>query len=192
MQRRLSCFVENLIAGADSDYCFGNARALDEAEVALLKSRYKVSNEERIRYTTVTTERCGALFVEHEEFRRNAMTTHSVESWRQVGDICLKDAQQPELSKRGRADAAFDACYMYARCILGAKSARPEHPDPSVLDAAAAQLRWAVLVMRPARQHLYKRYAPLRDDGHYDALLALALRLKAAASADGISAGGHR
>lgn len=181
-----------MIAGADSDYFFGNARALDEAKVALLKSRYKVSNEELTRYTTVSTERGGSLLVELNEFRRNAMTTQSVESWRQVGDICLKDAQQPELSKRGRADAAFDACHMYARCILGAKSERPEHPDPSVLNAAAAELRWAVSVMRPARRHLYKRYAPLRDDPHYDALLALALQLKGAASAGIISAGGHR
>ena len=120
------------------------------------------------------------------------MTTQNVESWRQVGDICLKDAQQPELSRRSRADAAFDASYMYARCILGAKSERPEHPDPSVLNAAAAELRWAVSVIRPARQHLYNRYAPLRDDRHYDTLMALALQLKAAASADIISAGGLR
>jgi len=120
------------------------------------------------------------------------MTTQSVESWRQVGDICLKDARQPELSKRGRADAAFDACCMYARCILGAKSERPEHPDPSVLNAAAAELRWAVSVMRPARQHLYRRYVPLRKDRYYHALMVLALQLKAAASADVFPAGGHR
>ena len=120
------------------------------------------------------------------------MTTQNVESWRQVGDICLKGAQQPELSKRSRADAVFDASYMYARCILGAKSEQPEHPDSSGLDAAAAQLRWAGSVMCPARQHLYRRYAPLRDDRYDDALLALALQLKAAASAGIISAGGHR
>ena len=119
------------------------------------------------------------------------MTTKNVESWRHVGDICLKDARQPALSKRSRSDAAFDACYMYARCILGEESERPEHPDPSVLNDAAAELHWAVSVMRPARQHLYKRYAPLRDDRYYDALMALVLQLEAAASADGISAGGH-
>lgn len=105
-----------------------------------------------------------------------------------MGDIYLRDAQQPELSTRGRTDAAFDACFMYARCIVGEKSELYTHPDRSIFVLAATALGWDDRVLRPARKHFYARDNPLRDASQFDALMALALRLKDALDADGIPA----
>ena len=113
--------------------------------------------------------------------------TKCLEAWRQVGDIHLRDAQQPELSGRSRTDAAFDACYMYSRCIVGEKSELYTHPDTSIFVLAVAELGWYHCVLRPARQHVYARDNPLRDASQFDVLLALALRLKDALGADGVS-----
>ncbi|OOG58190.1 hypothetical protein B0E49_04260 [Polaromonas sp. C04] len=111
------------------------------------------------------------------------MTTEKIEAWRRLGDVYLQDARQPELSMRSRADAAFDACYMYARCVVGEHSELYKHPDESVLTLACAELGWVHSVLRPVRQHLHRRFEPLRDGSEFDVLMALALRLKEAAGA---------
>ncbi|WP_157040521.1 hypothetical protein [Polaromonas naphthalenivorans] len=118
------------------------------------------------------------------------MTIKGMQAWRELGDIHLQDARQPELSRRSRTDAAFDVCYMYARCIVGEKSELYDHPDASIFVLAATQLGWMDSVLRPARQHVHERDEPLRVASQYDVLLTLALRLMGALGADRIPAEG--
>lgn len=158
----------------------------DEAERAFMTARYNVSNEELAERTTAAPDMGGSLLVELNKCMEQKMTTKGMQAWRQLGDIHLQDAQQPELSRRSRTDAAFDACYMYARCIVGKKSELYDHPDTSIFVLAAAELGWYHCVLRPARQHVYARNNRLRIASQYDMLLALALRLKGALDADGI------
>lgn len=120
------------------------------------------------------------------------MTTEKIETWRKLGDVYLQDAYQPELSEPRRADAAFDACYMYARCIVGDRSELYSHPDTSVLNLAAVELGWDFSMLRPVRQHLYKRHEPLRGGSQFPVLLALAVQLQDAINASGISTESHK
>ena len=102
----------------------------------------------------------SSLLVGLNAFMEQKMTAKGTKTWRQVGGIHLQDAQQPELSERGRTDAAFDACYMYARCIVGEKSELYTHPDRSIFVLAATALGWDDRVLRPARKHVHARNNP--------------------------------
>jgi len=162
----------------------------DESERAFMTARYEVSNEELAKRTTAASDMGGSLLAGLNAFMEQKMTAKGTTSWRELGDIHLQDARQPELSGRSRTDAAFDACYIYTRCIVGKKSGLYDHPNASVFVLAAAELGWLDSVLRPARQHVHERDNPLRDASQFDALLALALRLKGALDASGVSAEG--
>ncbi len=155
----------------------------EKAEQAYLQARYNVTEEQLVARINAAPDMGGALLVELNELMEKKMTTEKIEAWRQLGDVYLQDARQEVLSMPSRADAAFDASYMYARCVVGERSELYRHPDPVVLNLAAAELGWVHSVLRPVRQHLYMRYEPLRDGSKFDVLMALALRLKEAAGA---------
>jgi len=159
----------------------------DEAERAFMTARYDVSNEQLAERTAAAPDIGGSLLVGLNAFMEQKITANSFQAWRQMGDIHLQDARQPEMSGRSRTDAAFDACYMYARCIVGEKSKLYDHPDTSIFVLAAAELGWYHCVVRPARKHVYARDNPLRDASQFEALLALALRLKGAFDSGGAS-----
>ena len=158
----------------------------DEAECAFMNARYDVSNEELAERTAGGADMGCSLLEGLNALLEQKMTAKGMKTWRELGDIHLRDAQQPELSMRGRTDAAFDACYLYARCIVGEKSELYTHPDRSIFVLSATALGWDDRVLRPARKHVYARDNPLRDASQFDVLLALALRLKGALGADGI------
>lgn len=164
----------------------------DETERAYMQARYNVSDEELVARMNTASDMGGSLLVELNEFMEKAMTTEKIQAWREAGDIYLQDAQYECLSMPSRADAAFDACYMYARCIVGDKSELYSHPDTSVLNLAATELGWDFSVLRPVRQHLYRRYEPLRDGSQFDVLLALAVELKGAINTAGIQTESHK
>lgn len=156
----------------------------DEAERAFIKARYNVSSEELASRISAAPDIGGSLLAGLNAFMEQKMTTNSLQAWREMGDIYFQDAQQqPELSERSRTDAAFDACYMYARCIVGKKSELYDHPDTSIFVLAAAELGWYHCVLRPARQHVYARNNRLRVASQLEALLELAFRLKGALDA---------
>ena len=96
----------------------------------------------------------------------------------------LKEAQREELPQRIRADAAFDAAYMYSRVAMAGADEELRHPHPAVLTGAAERLGWSLEVMATAMQYLGNWYSPLRGDNRYDELLAIALRIKAAVDTD--------
>lgn len=96
-----------------------------------------------------------------------------------MADGWLQEAQREELSLRIRADAAFDAGYMYCRVAMAGTDEKLEHPHREVLTGAAERLGWSPEVMALALQYLEEWYAPSRGDDRLDELLALALRLKA-------------
>ena len=162
----------------------------DEAARALMTARYDVSNEQLAERTAAVPDMGSSLLVGLNAFMEQKITANSLPVWRQMGDIYLQDARQPELSGRSRTDAAFDALYMYARCIVGEKSKLYDHPDTSIFVLAAAELGWYHNVLRPARQHVYARDNPLRDARQFDVLLALALRLKGALGVDDVPSEG--
>ena len=115
------------------------------------------------------------------------MSTQKIQAWRHAADICLRDAQYECLSMSGRTDAAFDSCYLYARCVVGEKSELYTHPDASIFVLAATELGWFHCVLRPARQHVYKRDKPPRDGSQFDVLMALAVRLERAIGVNDIT-----
>ena len=158
------------------------------AKRAFVTARYNVSNKELAERMADAPDMGGSLLVGLNAFMEQKMTAKGMKNWREMGNIHLRDAQQQELSERGRTDAAFDACYMFARCIVGEKSELYKHPDRSIFVLAATALGWDDRVLRPARKHVYARDNPLRDASQFDALMALALRLKDALDADGIPA----
>lgn len=164
-----------------------SVRPSDEAERDYLLARYNVSDKELAARTTAAPCLGGSLLVELNEFLGMKVSIQKIHAWREAADICLRDAQYEGLSITGRADAAFDACYLYARCIVGEKSELYTHPDTSIFVLAAAELGWFHYVLRPARQHVYERDKPLRDGSQFDVLMALAVRLKRAIDADAIS-----
>ena len=153
----------------------------EKDEQANLQARYNVTDEQLVAHINAAPDMGGSLLVELSEFMEKKLTAEKIEAWRRIGDVYLQDARQEVLSMCSRADAAFDAAYMYARCIVGEKSELYEHPDPAVLNLAAAELGWVHSVLRPVRQHLYRRDDPLRDGIQFDVLMALAVRLKEAA-----------
>ena len=156
----------------------------------LMTARCDVSNEQLADRTTAAPDMGGSLLVGLNAFMEQKMTAKGMKNWREMGNIHLRDAQQQELSERGRTDAAFDACYMFARCIVGEKSELYKHPDRSIFVLAATALGWDDRVLRPARKHVHARDNPLRDASQFEALLELALRLKGALDASGASAEG--
>ncbi|MDR3453167.1 MAG: hypothetical protein P4L96_10240 [Rhodoferax sp.] len=122
---------------------------------------------------------------EQNEKSRNVgdldMTTDKHTQTRQkmeLAEAYFKDAQYQGLSVRSRADAAFDACYMYALVLLGPSSAGRRHPDPEVLVLAAETLGWSRADIEPAVERLKERDEPLRDGSRYEKLIALARRLR--------------
>ena len=162
----------------------------DEAERAFMTARYDVSNEQLAERTAAAPDMGGSLLTGLNAFMQQKITANSLQAWRHMGDIYLQDARQPELSTRGRTDAVFDACYMYARCIVGEKSELYTHPDRSIFLLAATALGWDDRVLRPVRKHVYARDNPLRDASQFDVLLALALRLKGALGVDDVPSEG--
>lgn len=108
------------------------------------------------------------------------MTPEKIETFRAMADGWLEEAQREELSLRIRADAAFDASYMYCRVAMAGMDEKLEHPHREVLTGAANRLGWTPETMALALQYLEEWYAPLRGDNRLDELLVLALRLKAA------------
>ena len=148
---------------------------------------YNVSDTELAARTAAASSMGGSLLVELNEFVEMKMSTQIIQAWRHAADICLRDAQYEGLSMTGRADAAFDACYLYARCVVGEKSELFAHPDASIFVLAAAELGWLHCLLRPARQHVYERDKPLRDGSQFDTLMALAVRLEHAIGADDIT-----
>lgn len=109
------------------------------------------------------------------------MTPENIEVFRAMADSWLKEARREELSPRIRADAAFDAAYMYCRVAMAGADEKLEHPHYGVLTGAAERLGWSPDVMTKAMQYLENWYSPLRSDGApYNKLLAIALRLQAA------------
>lgn len=150
----------------------------DEAERAFMTARYDVSNEQLAERTAAAPDIGGSLLVGLNAFMEQKMTAKGTKTWREMGDIHLQDAQQPELSERGRTDAAFDACYTYVLCIVGEKSELYTHPDRSIFVLAATALGWDDRVLRPARKHVYARDNSLRDANQFDVLLAHLVRKK--------------
>lgn len=98
----------------------------------------------------------------------------------EMAEAWLQDAQYEGLSMPRRADAAFDAIYMYALVLLGPLSAGRRHPDPEVLVLAAETLGWSTADVEPAVERLKERDEPLRDGSRYEKLMALAQRLREA------------
>lgn len=164
--------------------------APNEAERAFMTARCGVSNEELAERTAGAVDMGGSLLEALNAFMEQKLNAKGMKTWRQVGDIHLQDAEQPELSTRGRTDAAFDACYMYARGIVGERSELYSHPDASIFVLAAAELGWDDSVLRTARKHVYARDNPLREASQFDVLMALALRLKDALGADDVPSEG--
>ena len=156
------------------------------AKRAFVTARYNVSNKELAERMADAPDMGGSLLVGLNAFMEQKMTEKCTKTWREMGNIHLRDTQQQELSQRGRTDAAFDACYLYARSIVGEKSELYTHPDRSIFVLAATELGWDDRVLRPARKHVYVRDNPLRDISQFDVLLALALRLKGALAADDV------
>lgn len=105
------------------------------------------------------------------------MTTTKLETFRAMAEAYLRDAQREQNSERTRVDCAFDAVYMYCRCVLAGADEGREHPDVSVLQDAAAALGWRVEAMAVALAYHRRRLEPACQ-ARYSQLVALALRLK--------------
>lgn len=155
----------------------------EKNERADREARYEISDADLVARVTAAPGIGGSLLLQLVEYMAMRMKSDKIEAWRQLGDVYLQDAQQPELSMRSRADAAFDACYMYACCVVGEHSELYKHPDAAVLTLACAELGWRHSVLRPVHQYLHRRFEPLRDGSQFSVLMALALRLKEAAGA---------
>ena len=162
----------------------------DETESDIMTARYDVSDEKLAERTAAVPDIGGSLLAELNAFMEQKMTVKGTKTWREVGDIHLQDARQPELSERRRTDAAFDACYIYACCIVGQKSELYTHPDRSIFVLAATELGWDDCVLRPARKHVHTRDNPLHEAIQLEVLLVLALRLKSALSSDDVPSEG--
>jgi hypothetical protein len=116
----------------------------------VMSEHYNVSDTELSARTAATPSMGGSLLVELNEFVEMKMSTQKFQAWRNAADISLGEAQYEGLSMSGRADAAFDACYLYARCVVGEKSELYTHPDASLFVLATAELGWFDSVLRPA------------------------------------------
>jgi hypothetical protein len=113
------------------------------------------------------------------------MTPEKIETFRAMAEVWLKEAQREELPLRIRADAAFDAAYMYCRVAMAGADEKLEHPHQGVLAGAAERLGWNAGDMAIALQHLADWYAPLRgEDDPCNEMLAIALRLQAVVDAN--------
>ncbi|WP_114971138.1 hypothetical protein [Rhodoferax ferrireducens] len=108
------------------------------------------------------------------------MTPEKLEAFRATGDGWLKEAKREELPQRIRADAAFDAAYMYSRVAMAGADEELRHPHPGVLTGAAERLDWNAGDMAIAVKHLADWYEPLCGHDRLNGLLAIALRLQAA------------
>lgn len=108
------------------------------------------------------------------------ITPEKIEIFRNLADVWLKDAQYGELSPRTRADAAFDAAYMYCRVVMAGADEALTHPHQGVLLGAAERLGWGPQLMTTALLYLAERDDPFRGTNWQDELLEIALRLKAA------------
>ena len=97
-----------------------------------------------------------------------------------MAEAYFKDALYEGLSLRSRADAAFDACYVYAMALLGPDSQGRPHPHPDILHRAAEKLGWPQSAMEPAVQQLHARDDPLRDGSRFESLMVLARRIRGA------------
>ncbi len=109
-------------------------------------------------------------------------TPDTIERYRNMAADCLRDALQPEISLGGRANAAFDSCYMHCRIVMSGDDVNVEHPAEQVLEHAALRLGWKLEDVQPAMRHLEHWYAtePEFQGAEYEALVLLARRLEAA------------
>ena len=162
----------------------------DEAARAFMMARYGAGDEELAKRTAGAADLGGSLLAELNAFMGQKMTVKGTKTWRELGDIHLQDARQPELSAPSRTDAAFDAWYIYACCIVGKKSELYTHPDRSIFVLAATELGWDDRVLRPARKHVHARDNPLREASQFDVLMTLALRLRGALGTVGVPSEG--
>lgn len=108
----------------------------------------------------------------------STLLSKRIEAFRSSADTYLDEALHEELSPRIRADAAFDACYMYCRVAMAGADDNLVHPHHEVLTGAAERLGWSAEVMTTAVQYLEDWHVPMRGDNRYEKLLAIALRLK--------------
>ena len=81
----------------------------DEAERAFMMARYGAGDEELAERTTSAADMRDSLLAGLNAFMEQKMTVKGTKTWRELGDIHLQDARQPELSAPSRTDAAFDA-----------------------------------------------------------------------------------
>ena len=162
----------------------------DEAERAFMMARYGAGDEELAERTASAADMRDSLLAGLNAFMEQKMTVKGTKTWRELGDIHLQDARQPELSAPSRTDAAFDAWYVYACCIVGKKSELYTHPDRSIFVLAATELGWDDRVLRPARKHVHARDNPLREAIQLEVLMVLALRLKSALGSDDVPSEG--
>lgn len=130
------------------------------------------------------TSRVAKLAWSCPDQEKPTMTPEKIEKFRVMANSWLNEAQRTPLSPHIRANAAFDAVYMYCRVVLAGTDEKLEHPHQEVLTGAAERLGWSHQVMTTATQHLDEWYSPFRGESRYDSLLALALRLKAVVSND--------
>ena len=111
--------------------------------------------------------------------KMSTLPSKKIEAFRSSAEAYLHEALREELTMRIRADAAFDAAYMYCRVVMAGADDKLEHPHQGVLAGAAERLGWSPNVMTTAMQYLENWYSPLRSDyDPYNKLLAIALRLK--------------
>ena len=111
------------------------------------------------------------------------ITPEKIEIFRNMAHDWLKDAQYEELSPRTRADAAFDAAYMYCRVVMAGVDEALTHPHEGVLMGAAERLGWSPELMATPLRYLAERDDLFRGANLEKELLEIALQLKAAVEA---------
>lgn len=85
------------------------------------------------------------------------MTPERLAAIRAQADAYLRDAQREENSDATRADCAFDAVYMFCRCIMAGQDEGLQHPHVGVLAVAAERLGWSPAQMGPALTYIEYR-----------------------------------
>lgn len=176
----------------------------DEEERAGMAARNNPSDAELVARLNAVPDTGGKLIVELSDFmalrtkdaKLNLATESPVpaaqaKAWRAMASTCMQEARYEGLSIRGRADAAFDAVYFYAMCLVGPNVLARQHPHVDILLNAADRLCWPQEAMRAAVNYLPERDEPLRDGRRFDGLMTLALRLKDAINLDGDPAESH-
>jgi hypothetical protein len=93
----------------------------------------------------------------HLKTLETKMTPERLAAIRAQADAYLRDAQREENSDATRADCAFDAVYMFCRCIMAGQDEGLQHPHVGVLAVAAERLGWSPAQMGPALTYIEYR-----------------------------------